>query len=105
MQRGDQKKGDPLQPQNADDAQAAVTRSPLGVAIRREVVKSAQLADALDARWDALSVATRRKSEAASAPTPAPPLDARFADAVRAAADNPEKIARRRDASAHLAEG
>ena len=60
-----------------------VQTSKLGVAVRRAVVRSAQIDDALDARWDALSYKLRPK-QAAPAPRPPPkPVDLAFAEATR----------------------
>ena len=49
----------------------AVTQSPLGIDVRRAVVRGAQLFDAQDARWDQLSFAVNR-NRAAAPPRPPP---------------------------------
>ena len=51
----------------------AVTESKLGVDVRRRVVRGAQLADALDARWDQLSLLVNTNKAAAPPPRPPPP--------------------------------
>lgn len=50
----------------------AVTESKLGVDVRRRVVRGAQLADALDARWDQLSFLVNANKAAAPPPRPPP---------------------------------
>ena len=73
--------------ENPDAVRGQVARtvqtSKLGVAVRRAVVRSAQIDDALDARWDALSYNLRPKV-APPAPRPPPkPVDRAFAEATR----------------------
>eukprot|EP00633_Aureoumbra_lagunensis_P005229 CAMPEP_0197316312 /NCGR_PEP_ID=MMETSP0891-20130614/42179_1 /TAXON_ID=44058 ORGANISM="Aureoumbra lagunensis, Strain CCMP1510" /NCGR_SAMPLE_ID=MMETSP0891 /ASSEMBLY_ACC=CAM_ASM_000534 /LENGTH=325 /DNA_ID=CAMNT_0042805717 /DNA_START=83 /DNA_END=1060 /DNA_ORIENTATION=+ len=65
---------------------SAVQESDLGVAIRRRIVRGAQLADALDARWDAFSFYLRKKEPKQNVPTPIF-LDEQFAFHVRQAAN------------------
>ena len=67
----------------------AVTESKLGVDVRRRVVRGAQLADALDARWDQLSFLVNANKAAAPPPRPPPPpVDAAFAAAARRCGDD-----------------
>ena len=66
----------------------AVTESAIGVDVRRKVVRGAQLADALDARWDQLSFLVNPNKVAAPPPRPPPPpVDAAFAAAMRGCGD------------------
>jgi hypothetical protein len=75
----------------------SVTESPLGVSIRKAVVRGAQSADALDAKWDAFSFNVRKRlgdaslapetmAAGAAARSPPPRLDGAFGDAILEAA-------------------